>query len=60
MVRGTTDLFTHQPDDPWIEALEAELDRARIAWYRNSTQYEPDTGIIHTEWVWEVTDNGGS
>lgn len=54
VIRGTTDLFTRIPDDPWIEELEASLTAARIAWYRNSTQYEEETGIIHTEWVWEV------
>ena len=55
-MRGTTDLFTKTDGDPWAGALEAALDAAGIAWYRNSVQYEQDTGFIHTEWVWEATD----
>ena len=55
-VRGTSDLFTKQEDDPWAAQLEAAYEAQGIAWYRNSTQYEPDTGFIHIEWVWEATD----
>ena len=55
-VRGTTDLFTKLEDDPWKKAFEDSLTAAGIAWRWNSTQYEPDTGYIHYEWVWEVAD----
>lgn len=54
-VRGTTDLFTKTEFDPWAEELEDAFDEAGcIAWYRNSTQYEEDTGFWHIEWVWRV------
>lgn len=56
--RGTTDLYTKQEGDPWAAALEESFDGKGIAWSLNSVQYEDDTGFIHTEWVWEVVDDG--
>lgn len=53
-VRGTTDLYTKQDDDPWAAALEQSFDAYGVAWYLNSVQYEEETGFVHTEWVWEV------
>lgn len=57
-VTGSTDLFTKQEFDPWVEAFQASLDATGISWVLNSVQYEEDTGFIHYEWYWEVTDNG--
>lgn len=59
-VTGTTDLFTPLEFDPWVRAFEAALDAAPSvgAWYKNSVQYEEETGLNHHEWVWEVYDNG--
>lgn len=55
-ITGTTDLFTRLEFDPWAEEFEAALDAdPYIAWRRNSVQYEVDTGVVHYEWVWEVT-----
>lgn len=56
IVTGTTDLFTRQEFDPWIDELGEAMSSYGIAWYLNSVQYEEDTGFIHTEWVWEVCD----
>ena len=53
-MRGTTDLFTKQENDPWIAALEESFDGKGIAWSLNSVQYEEETGFIHYEWLWEV------
>lgn len=54
-VTGTTDLFTTQEFDPWIEELEAAFDESPyIVWAYNSAQYEEETGLFHHEWVWEV------
>ena len=58
VVTGTTDLFTKQENDPWIAEIEASFDTYEIAWGLNSVQYEPDTGFIHYEWMWEVCDSG--
>lgn len=53
-ITGTTDLFTRQEFDPWIEQFERSLDARGICWGLNSVQYEPETGYWHYEWVWEV------
>ncbi len=55
VVTGTTDLFTKQEFDPWVEAFEASLNNCPgLVWQLNSIQYEEDTGFTHYEWVWEV------
>lgn len=53
-VTGTTDLFTKQECDPWVEALGESMSGCGISWYLSSVQYEEDTGFFHYEWVWEV------
>lgn len=53
---GTTDLFTRQEFDPWVDALGEALSGMGIAWYINMAEYEEDSGFWHTEWVWEVYD----
>lgn len=55
---GTTDLYTKTEDDPWADELETAFEAAGIPYYRNSVQYEEETGYIHTEWVWEVPVDG--
>lgn len=55
-VTGTTDLFTKEEFDPWIEALGEALSSFEISWRLNSIQYENETGFYHIEWVWEVWD----
>ena len=57
-VVGTTDLYTKNEFDPWADEIEAAFEAAVIAYYRNSVQYEEETGYIHTEWVWEVPVDG--
>lgn len=59
VVEGTTDLYTKQEFDPWAAALEAALEAdGTIAWHKNSTQYEEDTGFFHHEWVWQLAGDG--
>lgn len=49
---GTVDLFTKTESDPLKDRMQTALNGAGISWYLNTVQYEPDTGIIHYEWVW--------
>lgn len=51
---GTTDLFTKQEFDPWVEAFEEAMSSHGMAWYLNSVQFEEDTSFTHYEWAWEV------
>lgn len=55
---GTTDLFTKEEFDPWVEAFQNVMDALGISWVLSSVQYEEDTGFIHYEWTWEVLDDG--
>lgn len=52
--QGTIDLYTMQENDTLIESIPAALNNVECVWYKNSTQYEEDTGLIHIEWVFEV------
>ena len=53
-VEGTIDYFTKDEDDENINAIQVALNRARIAWFLNSVQYEEETQFIHYEWVFRV------
>lgn len=57
-VTGTTDLYTKQEFDPWVEELQEAFEVHGISWYLNSVQFEEDTGFTHYEWVWEVMGDG--
>lgn len=52
---GTVDLFTRDEGDTLISAIPAALESIEAAYYLNSVQYEEETGLIHFEWVWQVT-----
>lgn len=52
--QGTIDLYTLQEDDPLLEDIPRALTAGGICWYKNSTQYEEETHLIHVEWVFEV------
>lgn len=51
---GTIDLYTLDENEPLREAIPQALNACECAWYKNSTQYEEDTGLIHDEWVFQV------
>lgn len=52
--QGTIDLYTLDGSDPLMDAIPAALNLCGCSWYKNSTQYEDETGLIHVEWVFEV------
>lgn len=51
---GTIDLYTKDENDPLRQLIPQVLNTCGCSWYKNSTQYEEDTGLIHDEWVFEV------
>lgn len=51
---GYTDLFTEVEFDPAARALGPAFDAAGIAWEYTGVSYEPDTGLFHHTWEWEV------
>ena len=59
VTEGTVDLFTKTEYDPVAGQIQQAMNGADMTWYKNSTQYEDDTGYIHHEWVWEVDNSVG-
>lgn len=51
---GTIDLYTNSATDPLRTSIPQALTGIGCSWYKNSTQFEQDTGLIHDEWVFEV------
>lgn len=53
---GTVDYYTRTADDLNVAAIQAALNGVEgLCWRLNSIQYEDDTGLLHYEWVWELT-----
>lgn len=53
MPEGTIDWFSRDPGSGMPEDVGITLDGLGASWYLNSVQYEPETGLIHWEWVWQ-------
>ena len=53
-MQGTADLFTNDEDDELIEQIPEKFEEIGASYYKNSTQVEPETGLIHHEWVWSL------
>lgn len=51
---GTVDYYTPTEFDPMAERIPAALTGLRLVWALKSVQYEPETGLIHHEWTFEV------
>lgn len=54
VISGTLNYFTKTEYDSVIDALQTMLNSVAVAWYLASVQYEPDTGLIHYEWRWDI------
>jgi len=54
VIQGTVHLFTKSEGDILTKSIPTALTNAGIGWSLNSIQYEPDTKIIHTEWVFDI------
>lgn len=57
VLQGTIDYFTRDDSGTPKVTIEAALDAVPIAYYLNSIQFEPETGYIHYEWVFEVGED---
>lgn len=51
---GSTDLYTKQEFDPWVEELGEVFAKAGISYSYSFIEYEEDTGFYHHSWDWEV------
>ena len=55
-VSGSTDLFTKQEFDPWVDELGKSFRENDIPYSYIFVEYEEDTGFYHHSWYWEVLD----
>lgn len=54
-LQGTIHIFSKTETEALKASIPTALSNAGIAWRLNSIQHEPTTGIIHTEYVWEIS-----
>lgn len=54
-LQGTIDLYTRREYDPLFGKIQQALTIRHIPFRLNSIQREQETGLIHYEWVWEVS-----
>lgn len=60
-ISGIVDLFTKTEFDPLADAVQDKLDAMGLTWsYTEGANYEPETGLIHHQWTWEVATDGES
>jgi len=57
-IHGTTDYYTKDEYDENLDKLNELHQEVMHAWTINSIQYEEDTGFIHYEWEWTVSQIG--
>lgn len=54
VLQGTIDYFTRDDTGTPQTVIEAALEKYRVPYRMESIQFEPDSGYIHCEWVFEV------
>lgn len=57
-IEGTIDYFTKVENDANVPKIQNALNDAGISFRLNSVQYERDTGYIHYEWTFQVSEYG--
>ena len=55
-VQGTVDYYTRAEYDPIVDEIDTAILNTAFAWLDDgpTIDYEPDTGYIHYQWIWEV------
>lgn len=54
VLQGTIDYFTRDDSGKPMSVIEGKLEKYNVPYRMESIQFEPDTGYIHYEWVFEV------
>lgn len=57
VISGSLNYFTKTEFDPVCDALQDMLDGECCEWYLSAVNYEPETGLIHFEWRWDIDGN---
>lgn len=53
-ISGSLNYFTKLEYDPVIDDIQDYLFESGVIWRLESVQYEPETGLIHYEWRWDI------
>ena len=57
-IEGTVDYFTRDDSGAPQTTIETALESVEgLSWYLNSIQFEQDTGYIHYEWIFQLTED---
>ena len=54
IITGAIDYFTKTEYSEIIDKIQKALNDAKISFSLNSVQYEPETKLIHYEWIFEI------
>jgi len=53
-ISGSLSYFTKKEYDPVCDDIQTFLDGSTAYWYLSAVNYEPETGLIHYEWRWDI------
>ena len=57
-IEGTVDYFTRNDSGAPQIVIEAAFETVPgLSWYLNSVQFEQNTGYIHYEWIFQLTED---
>lgn len=54
IISGSLSYYTKTEYDTVLDDIQDCLDVNRVGWNLESVQFEPDTGLIHYEWRWQI------
>lgn len=54
VISGSLNYFTKTEYDSVCDDIQSMLNETAVEWYLSSVQYEPETGLIHYEWRWDI------
>ena len=57
LISGSLNYFTKTEYDSVCDDIQAMLNDSTYYWYLSTVNYEPETGLIHYEWRWDIDGN---
>lgn len=60
VISGSLNYFTKTEYDSVCDGIQDMLNACTVEWYLSSVQYEPETGLIHYEWRWDIDGTNAS
>lgn len=57
LISGSLNYFTRTEYDPVCDSIQSMLNESAEYWRLSMVDYEPETGLIHYEWRWDINGN---